>query len=490
MNNNRKLYMAKSKKIQMFKVIGYVLVFIYIFAFFILLLSMANLDMIPIKYIAIIGIVFSIFASLFAWMHERKFLSVIASLLSIVMIVTCGFGTYFIHKTNKTITKVATVSDQKDVISLYVMNEDPAQSLSDIADYQIGIVTSQDRDNTDKAVNYFEEQLGSKLHTVECDTMFMMMNDLKEGNVQAVVLNGAYASIISDVEGFEWVATDIRIIASAEIEIEEEIIEEVPEKESDTFVMYLSGIDTYGGVSARSRSDVNILAVVNTKTKEVLLLSTPRDAYLSFSKTGGAKDKLTHAGIYGVNASIDALEQLYDVEVDYYLRLNFTGFIDIIDALGGITVYSEHDFTVEPVKTYHKGYNDLTGIEALAFARERYSFQDGDYQRAKNQMEVIRALIQKCASSSMLANYVSVMDAVSGSFETSMPDEQIAALVRMQLSDMAQWNISSYTTSGTSTHAETFSMPGRDLYVINLSPEAVNKAKQLIQGIYGTENEE
>ena len=130
--------------------------------------------------------------------------------------------------------------------------------------------------------------------------------------------------------------------------------------------------------------------------------------------------------------------------------------------------------------------NHLTGLEALAFARERYSFAEGDFQRAKNQMEVTHAVVQKCASSSLLVNYASVMNAISGSFETSMPQEQIAALVKMQLSDMAQWTVDSYTTGGNGMYAQTYSMPGQDLYVIQLDPAAVGEAKRLIQEVYGT----
>ena len=270
------------------------------------------------------------------------------------------------------------------------------------------------------------------------------------------------------------------------VEHEAEVTEEsaVPDNVPETFVMYLSGIDTYGGISARSRSDVNILAVVNTKLKKILLLSTPRDYYVDYNVTDGAKDKLTHAGIYGVEASMDALERLYGIQIDYYLRINFSGFVDIIDALGGIDVNSEYEFTVEPIKTYHVGINHLTGLEALAFARERYSFADGDYQRAKNQMEVIRAVVAQCASSSLLKNYASVMNAVSGSFETNMPDDQIASLVRMQLADMAQWEVTSYTSTGTGMYAETFSMPGQQLSVIEPDPASVEEAKRLIQELY------
>lgn len=319
----------------------------------------------------------------------------------------------------------------------------------------------------------------------EFDNMFKMMDALKEQTVQAVILNDAYVGIVADVEEYQWVSTDIRKITEVAHEVEAKTDTAVPEDVPETFIMYLSGIDTYGGISARSRSDVNILAIVNIKTKNVLLLSTPRDSYVEFNVTGGAKDKLTHAGIYGVEASMDALERLYDIDVDYYLRINFSGFVDIIDALGGIEVYSDYDFTVEPIKEYHQGYNQLTGLEALAFARERYSFAEGDFQRAKNQMEVIRAVIQKCASSSLLRNYSSVMNAISGSFETNMPQEQIASLVKMQLSDMAQWNVASYTTNGTSMYAQTYSMPGQDLYVIELDAASIEEAKRLIQEIYG-----
>ena len=343
-------------------------------------------------------------------------------------------------------------------------------------------------ENASKTIAQLEENLGATLDISPYDDMFALMDALRAHRVGAVILNEAYVGIISDKEGYEWVATDVRQLTTVEHVIKLDIQPIVPKVVPETFVMYLSGIDTYGGVSARSRSDVNILAVVNTKTRKVLLLSTPRDYFVSFNATGGVRDKLTHAGIYGVDASIDALEQLYGIEVDYYLRLNFSGFIDIIDALGGIEVYSDYDFTVTPIRTYQKGMNQLTGLEALAFARERYSFPEGDFQRAKNQMEVIRAVIQKCASSSMLVNYASVMEAVSGSFETSMTQEQIASLVKMQLSDMAQWDVTSYTVDGHGTYAETFSMPGTELYVIEPNYATVETAKEMIRGIYEGEN--
>ena len=479
----------RTKRIR-YKLIGYFFIAFYALCAIAFLTFCADLHMFPVTYMVIAAAVFAIFGVIFAIMQEKFILSIVADILCVLLAAGCIFGCYYIHKTNVTLHDVATADKQTDIVSVYVMKEDPAQSIEDAADYSFGISTTIDRKNTDKTVKELEETLGNTLDTQEYDNVFDMADDLKEGKLGAIILNSAYLGIIADVEGYEWAGTDLREITNVAHEAEEEETAAVPDNVPDTFIMYLSGIDTYGGVSARSRSDVNILAVVNTETKNILLLSTPRDYYVEYSVTGGAKDKLTHAGIYGVDASIDALERLYGVDINYYLRINFTGFMDIIDALGGIEVYSDYDFTVEPIKEYHQGYNQLSGIEALAFARERYSFEDGDYQRAKNQMEVIRAVIQKCASSSLLANYSSVMDAVAGSFETNMPQDQIAALVRMQLSDMAQWNITSYTVSGTSMYAQTYSMPGQELYVIEPDQATIEEAKRLVSETMGSKEQE
>ena len=477
--------MKPKRKLPIYKAIGYILLLIYVLAAVCLLFFVFALGMIPTQYIIIAAVVMAIFAVIFAIMHERKIPSIIASVLTVILTAVYVIGAVYIGKTNNTISDVTTAEVQTDVVSMYVMNDDPAQTVNDAANYEIGIMSSVDRENTDKTIDSIESQLGSQLNIQEYNTMFDLADALKSGEVGAIIINEAYVGIIGDVENYEWMTTDIRQITTVEHAVESapEADAEVSDETQNTFVMYLSGIDTYGGISARSRSDVNILAVVNTDTKNILLLSTPRDFYVDYSVTGGAKDKLTHAGIYGIDASIDALERLYDIDVNYYLRINFTGFMDVIDALGGISVYSDYEFTVNNVKTFQQGYNDVNGREALAFARERYSFADGDYQRGRNQMEVIRAVINKAASSSLLVNYTSVMDAIAGSFETNMPRSQIAALVRMQLSDMAQWNITSYTSSGQSMYAETFSMPGQDLYVIVPDENSIAEAKEQINAV-------
>ena len=220
------------------------------------------------------------------------------------------------------------------------------------------------------------------------------------------------------------------------------------------------------------------------QTKELLLVATPRDFYVSFPQTGGAMDKLTHAGVYGIDASVAALEGLYGVDISYYVKMNFTGFVEVIDALGGVSVYSDREFTVENIRTYQEGYNQLTGIEALAFARERMSFPEGDYQRAKNQMEVIRAVVEKAASPALLGNLSGILEAVEGNFQTNLPQSQILALAPTLSGD---WDIRSLTVSGESAYRETYSMPGSELYVILPDESSVEDAARQIQEVLAGE---
>ena len=216
----------------------------------------------------------------------------------------------------------------------------------------------------------------------------------------------------------------------------------------EPFVIYLSGVDTRGELTENARSDVNILAAVNPVTKRVALVNTPRDYYVDLAGTS-SKDKLTHAGLYGVETSMETLGNLYGVNVDQYIRINFAGFISIIDALGGVDVYSDQAFTsvgspgyYDPT-TFVEGWNHLDGKSALAFARERHAFASGDIQRGINQMKVIDAMLNKIKSPALLMGFSKIMDAASDCFVTSFSQDQISALVRMQLSDFAEWDIES-----------------------------------------------
>ena len=261
----------------------------------------------------------------------------------------------------------------------------------------------------------------------------------------------------------------------------------------EPFVIYLSGVDTRGELTEKARSDVNILAVVNPQTKQVALINTPRDYYVDLAGTN-SKDKLTHAGLYGVETSMATLGNLYGVNVDQYLRINFAGFISIIDAVGGVDVYSDQAFTsvgspgyYDPT-TFAEGWNHLDGKSALAFARERHAFASGDIQRGINQMKVIDAMMNKIKSPTVLMSFSKLMDAVSDCFVTSLSQEQISALVRMQLASLSDWDIQSCTVTGTSgKSSQCYSAKGQSLYVMKPDENSVNQAKELIASVLGGE---
>ena len=261
----------------------------------------------------------------------------------------------------------------------------------------------------------------------------------------------------------------------------------------EPFVIYLSGVDTRGELTEKARSDVNILAAVNPVTKRVALINTPRDYYVDLAGTSD-KDKLTHAGLYGVETSMETLGNLYGVNVDHYIRINFAGFISIIDALGGVDVYSDQAFTsvgspgyYDPT-TFVEGWNHLDGKAALAFARERHAFASGDIQRGINQMKVIDAMLNKIKSPALLMGFSKIMDAAADCFVTSFSQDQISALVRMQLSDFADWDIESYTVTGSSsTSTKCHSAKGQKLYVMKPDDASVSKAKEMIASVLGGE---
>jgi LCP family protein required for cell wall assembly len=253
-------------------------------------------------------------------------------------------------------------------------------------------------------------------------------------------------------------------------------------------VVYLSGTDSRSKVMSTNRSDVNILAVVNPQTQQILLINTPRDSYVPNTAANGALDKLTHCGLFGINCSVSTLENLYGIEIDHFARINFTGFETLIDAIGGVTIHSNIAF-----KTTHGDYpivvgeNHLNGAQALSYARERYSLPGGERERGKNQMKIITAVIKKMLSGSLITNYAEIMNSLADMFTTNFPQEKISALVKSQLLQMTDWEIFSYATNGTPSSGITYTMPNMELYVLKLSDESVQKGADLIQSVLNGE---
>ena len=415
---------------------------------------------------------------------RRKRGWVFGIVLSVIYLLCCGVGSYYLYHTNQAVDEIITPTTlETDAVSIFVLKDDPAQDVSDIEDYTIGIMRELDRENTDYAISQIEEQAGFTLKLKEYDAMDAMIDALKSGEIGGMLLNNGFLTMTEDMEGYENTMDEVRAIITISIETEVEEPQQTTDYDPNYFAVYISGIDTYGGVNAKSRSDVNIIMAVNTQTKQILLLSTPRDYYVPLTISGGVRDKLTHAGIYGVDVSRGTLENLYNREIPYYLRMNFSGFINIIDALGGVDVSSPESFTGLHGGTYQEGYNHLNGEEALSFARERYSFSSGDRQRGKNQMEVIRAMIDKCQTSSLLLNYQEVMQSLAGSFQTNLEQDRIAQLVSAQIFEKSEWNVVTYSVDGTGSSRTTYSMPNQRAYVMIPNESTVDHAKELLREV-------
>lgn len=223
---------------------------------------------------------------------------------------------------------------------------------------------------------------------------------------------------------------------------------------------------------------------INTNTHEALLTSIPRDYYVTLHSYG-AKDKLTHSGIYGVNETVKTAEDLLDTDINYYVRVNFTTVIKLVDKLGGIDVYSDYNFSRNGYN-FKKGYNHINGDAALVFSRERYSFAGGDNQRVKNQQHVIEAVMKKVLNSTtLLTKYTDILDSLKGSFQTNIAQDDISSLVKDQINNMSSWTIKSNSLTGTGASSSTYSMGSTKLYVMVPNSTSVTSAKEKIDEVLG-----
>lgn len=246
------------------------------------------------------------------------------------------------------------------------------------------------------------------------------------------------------------------------------------------YTVLISGVDTYGEVEKTSRSDVNIIAVVNPESKKILLVNTPRDYYVQLHGTSGSKDKLTHAGIYGIEMSKNTLQDLYETEINYTVRVNFTSLLNLVDALGGIAVQSDQAFRADG-HNFVAGVNQLNAKQALAFSRERYSFSQGDRQRGKNQQKVIEAVVAKASQPDIIVNYQKILATLGDSFQTNASKDELSDLIKQQLNSIGQWRTESISVDGTGSKSPTYSMGAQPLYVMVPDHSTVNMAKSAIR---------
>ena len=349
-------------------------------------------------------------------------------------------------------------------------------------------------DVKDKNVHFFQvaddvkSNLTKKVSVtlVNQENLLDLGNKLLGKNVDVILISATQYNMLGDeIKNFRE-STKILYTIKHEIQTSTKTAETGSKYsvKSGKFNVYITGIDTTGSISNVARSDANILMTVNTNTHEALLTSIPRDYYVTLHSYG-AKDKLTHSGIYGVNETVKTVEDLLDTDINYYVRVNFTTVIKLVDKLGGIDVYSDYDFSRDGYN-FKKGYNHINGNAALVFSRERYSFAEGDNQRVKNQQHVIEAVMKKVLNSTtLLTKYTSILDSLKGSFQTNIDQEDISKLVKDQINNMSSWTIKSNSLTGTGASSSTYSMGSTKLYVMVPNSTSVTSAKEKIDEVLG-----
>lgn len=418
---------------------------------------------------------------------------VVAVLLSAAMI----YGTVAAGAVQAALSKISGIVVEKQVTAVIVMKEDEATELGDTKGYRFGVLADRDTENTQQILAALNKSMG-QVKTSDYKTPAALVDALYDDEVQAIILNEGYIPVLTEQDGYKDFSSRTRILYEYVTEHEITSIKPSGSITKEPFVVYCSGSDERDSdITAKSRSDVNVMAVVNPKTRQILLVNTPRDYYLPLA-FNGEMDKLTHAGLYGVQETMAVLDNLYGTKTSYYGRVNFWGLIDIVDALGGIDVYSDYAFTTVAgdvagyeynTYSYTEGWNHMNGIEALTFSRERSSFADGDNQRGRNQMKVIQAIIEKAASPSILANYQDLLKALSDNFITNISYDQISSLVKMMQSDGFSWNIQ--TVSAKQGEGDEmmpcYSASGEVLWVMPPDYDSVNTIRQAITQVMNGE---
>lgn len=468
-----------------------VLLLLQLIASIVFLVYIYILKMLPLKYYLILmALVIILFLGEVIWMTSgyrkkrrtgKRFRIFISKLTSIILSILMITISVFASRGNDFLNNITNAFKQTRVIAVYVMKDSKIESIEDLNGKSIGIEKSTSTKNINKMLAEIEAKV-DKTKQKNYDDYASLADGLFSNEVDCIVADQSYLGILeTNHEGFE---DATKVIYKLEFE---ETISEVTTQTNVTkepFIVYVTGIDTYGSVNTISRADVNLVVCVNPVEKQILMVSVPRDTQINLHKNG-KMDKITHSAMYGINETIQTLEDFLDIKVNYYAKTNFSGITNIIDALGGVTINSDYAFT-----TLHgnykivKGENQMNGDKALCFVRERYALPNGDFDRGKNQQKLLKAILDKAMSSKIITNYNNILSAIEGTFETNMGSDEIKELINMQLDDMASWDMFNVQVTGSPKYTyDTYSQKGQRTYVTEPDKASLKKIKQVINKI-------
>lgn len=475
----RRLKENKTSKFQ--QSFNIILLFIYIVLTCFLLFLIFRYHILAVSYFNLLLAAIMVFIALVALFlisnRKAKKFTLIMLLLSIVASSLALVGVHqFVSLANHL---NATSNYSSYSISVAVLEDSEIGNVSQLS--SVTAPTKTDAENIKKLLDDIKTSQNKDLKVEDSSSYLAAYKSLLAGETKAIILNSVFENLIE--QEYPDHAKKIKKIYTKELT---KTVEAPKSSQNKAFNIYISGIDTYGPISSVSRSDVNIIMTVNQETKKILLTTTPRDAYVPIADGGNNQnDKLTHAGIYGVDASIHTLENLYGIDLNYYARINFTSFLKLIDLLGGVDVYNDQEFTAHTNgKHYGVGNIHMDSELALGFVRERYSLTNGDGDRGRNQQKVIAAIIQKLTSTEALKNFDGIMQSLQDSVQTNMPPETMVSLVNAQLASGGKYTVITRDLKGTGRmDLPSYAMPDSSLYMLEVDPNSLETLKTEIKDI-------
>ena len=442
-----------------------------IFKYHILAISYVNV---------LIAIIMALFVLIALFLILKRKAKIFTMILLVVLVIVNSVSLIGVHKFISLANQLNATSNYSSYsISVAVLADSEIGNVSELS--SVTAPTKTDAENIKKLLDDIKASQSKDLTVEESASYLAAYKSLLAGETKAIVLNSVFENLIE--QEYPDHAKKIKKIYTKELT---KTVEAPKVSQNKAFNIYISGIDTYGPISSVSRSDVNIIMTVNQETKKILLTTTPRDAYVPIADGGNNQnDKLTHAGIYGVDASIHTLENLYGIDLNYYARLNFTSFLKLIDLLGGVDVNNDQEFT-----SLHGNYHfpvgnvHLDSERALGFVRERYSLANGDGDRGRNQQKVISAIVQKLTSAEALKNFDDIMQSLQDSVQTNMPPETMVSLVNAQLVSGGKYTVITRDLKGTGRmDLPSYAMPDSSLYMLEVDPNSLETLKTEIKDI-------
>lgn len=441
--------------------IGIVLSILLVVASFHLLYQLIKINVLPTKLLFLITIIFVLLDAIFALLlcyYTRAIVSkIICVVITLVLIFGSCMGGFYISKTGSLLTSITNVTKHaKNTVSVVVKQSSDIKNKSQLNGLSVGTLRTIGTQGSSKALKELSKD-GILMNQSEYDSLSAMLEAFYKGEVDSIIINESSRSQILDMESYADFDNNTRVVYQTSYKVENtDKANAVTDITSKPFNVLISGSDTRGGFDENGRSDVIMVATINPKTSTILLTSVPRDFYVTTACDAadgcmqGALDKITHTGIHGTNTTKRTVEQLLGVEINYTFKVGFDTVTDLVDALGGVDVYVEPGYAVTTSTfSVHEGTNHLDGEHALAYARERYSYTEGDRQRTKNQQQVLMGIVNEATKPSVITKYASIMDAMANTFSTTMSNEEISDLIKYQINNNPKWKMEQYMVDGT-----------------------------------------